>query len=153
MKNAIIADYGLGLYRLPTCEFSIYFFTRLEEFFRCPLDTLKHWCITICLGCELHGGHNNIQDEFHRHSAHFLSGFFSCFFTVSAKFCSIFWIVWLPEITNFKANKVLNSCLRARPHRNIKYLVASSGFKFHQRVIFLAKFLEFMKWELFVKKN
>ena len=64
LKSAIEAEYRLGLQRLPACEFSIYFSTRLNKLLQRNIEQLKNWLLTIRLGRELHGGINEIHDEF-----------------------------------------------------------------------------------------
>ena len=64
LQEAIKKEYALGLHRLPACEFSIYFSSRLDKLLQSKLDTLKTWLYTIRLGRELHGGIDRIDDEF-----------------------------------------------------------------------------------------
>ena len=64
IKLAIASEYRLGLHRLPACEFSIYFSSRLEQLLTRPIEQLRSWLLTIRMGRELHGGSNEIFDEF-----------------------------------------------------------------------------------------
>ena len=64
VKLAIEAEYSLGLHRLPACEFSIYFSTQLEKLLEQSIDQLQSWLLAIRLGQELHGGINEIYNDF-----------------------------------------------------------------------------------------
>ena len=63
LKQAITQEFNLGLHRLPAHEFSIMFTTRMDIVLKRPIESLRHWLLTIRLGQELHGGIEQIQDE------------------------------------------------------------------------------------------
>ena len=64
LKQAIRSEYGLGLHRLPACEFSIYFSLPIDKLLSRDMMSLKAWLQSIRLGRDLHGGIEVIQDEY-----------------------------------------------------------------------------------------
>ena len=57
-------EYQLGLYQLPTCKFSIYFFSLEDVLLKRLLESLRVWLFTICLRRHLYWGVERIQNEF-----------------------------------------------------------------------------------------
>ena len=64
LKDAIKAEFGIGLGRLPASEFSSYFTIKLNIILQKSVDQLKHWLMVISQARILMDAANVLDDEF-----------------------------------------------------------------------------------------
>ena len=64
LQNAIRAEWGIGLGRLPASQFSHYFKTPLPQLLQKSMDSQKHWLMIIRQGQILIDPTNLLQDQF-----------------------------------------------------------------------------------------